>query len=132
MAMELHVLDAPDVKVLVVYDQTEAGIDRIADAKELDALPTTVFVFALTDDAMPAVWVLVFALTFAVSEEIFAARLVEAAKTAAFVLALIPVETPAIEEPSDVDAFRIFVFAVVIFVLAVASEAPRDVEARSV
>ena len=132
-------IDAPDVRVRVVYDQTEAGIERIAEAKELDALFTTVFVFELTDDAMPAVCVLVFALTFAVSEVMFEARLVEAASTAAFVFALIPDETPAIEEPRDVEAARtllfavvIFVFAVLIFALAVASEAPSDVEARSV
>ena len=47
--------------------------------------------------------------------------------------------TPAIEAPSDVEAFPtvvltavMFVFAVLIFVLAVASEAPSDIEARSV
>ena len=40
--------------------------------------------------------------------------------------------TPAIELPRLVEAFVIFVFAVLIFVLAVASDEPKEVEARSV
>ena len=48
-------MDTPDVKVLVVYAKTLAGIDSMAEAKELDALFTTVLVLPLTAEVTPLV-----------------------------------------------------------------------------
>jgi hypothetical protein len=74
-----------DERVRVPADHTEAGIDRIMDAKEDEALPTIVFVFvfipdvatasaesvcALTVDAMPpvalSVWLLILEVALAI------------------------------------------------------------------
>ena len=64
-----------DVRVRPLYDQTVDGIDAIAEASEVEAAFTVVFVFelialwaALTADVMPDVCVLVFALIFAASD----------------------------------------------------------------
>jgi len=83
------------------------------------------FVLLLIDVTAPETCEFVFALMFAANE-------VEAARTAAFVLALIPVETPAIDAPSELEAFNTFVFVVPTLVPTAANVAPRLVEARSV
>jgi hypothetical protein len=104
-------------------------------AREVEALSILVFavfmfVFAVAKVAPSDVLArLVFALTAVVTAAIFDESEVEAARIAAFVFALIPVPTPAIEAPRDVLALSILVFVVLMFVFAVARVAPSDVEA---
>jgi hypothetical protein len=104
-------------------------------AREVEALSILVFavfmfVFAVAKVAPSDVLArLVFALTAVVTAAIFDESEVEAARIAAFVFALIPVPTPAIEAPRDVLALSTLVFVVLMFVFAVARVAPSDVEA---
>ena len=122
-------MDTPDVRVLVVYAQTEAGIERIEAARELDALRT--FVLAVvTFVATPpieapsdelAFKTFVFAVfTFVFTEASVAPSELEALRTLVFVVFTF-VPTEASVEPSDVDAA--LVFALTAAVLAVIAEA---------
>ena len=89
-------------------DQTPRGM---VEASDVEAVKTVASVCALMVDIAEVNWLFVFAF-------MFAARLVEAVAIALFVFALITATF-------ELEAFRMFVLAVVIFVLAVASEAPR-------
>ena len=110
--------------------------------REVEALPTTVETAAVCVLVLLliAVWAeVILPAVDTVPAEIFAAKLVEAARIVASVFPFTVVGTAAIEAPSVVEAFptatetaEIFVLAVPTFVPIVASDEPSDDEARSV
>ena len=135
--VRLRVADAQTFTGIVAASEVEAVstvalvllliVVMAAEICELVLVLTPASVVPSDDEAARIFELAVVMLVFAVASVL--PNEVEAARTAAFVFALMPVDTPAIEAPSDVDAFEILVPFAVTLVLIVASVLPSDVEA---
>ena len=86
-----------DESVRELYAHTFAGIDVMSEPIDVEAVRTALFVFALTDEVIPEVTLLVFALTTAATDVV---AIASAESVFAFTLA-VPAVTAA---PSDVEA----------------------------
>ncbi len=98
------------VRDLLVYDQIVAGNEARVEASEVEAFNTVELVLALTtpaidDEAVPTM-LFVFALTAEVPAVMFVARDVDAFRTAEFVLELMAEALLVIFAANDVEAFK--------------------------